>query len=85
MPTIELSNKSMERMLQNGEAIDVSRMPRQGSHYVLNRVIDGMDYCNAETEEWIYSIGRRKSDGVILASTTSEFYQNPRFECLWLR
>ena len=43
------------------------------------------DFCNHKTEEWIWSIGKRRSDGVILASHGSELYQNPEFECLWLR
>lgn len=57
------------------------------------------DFCDKKTEQWIWSIGRMKEDrvfgkdettktlkkGTILASTTSAFYENPFFDCLWLR
>jgi len=46
---------------------------------------EGKDYCDGKRERWIWSIGRRKSDGTILASCTDEFYQNAEYECLWLR
>jgi hypothetical protein len=32
----------------------------------------------------IWSIGRR-ADGCYFAAPDSRFYQNPRFECVWLR
>jgi hypothetical protein len=46
---------------------------------------EGFDYCDAKNERWIWSIGRRLSDGTVLASLTDEFYQNAEYECLWLR
>lgn len=50
----------------------------------LREFVDGRDYCIGGSEDWIWSIGRR-ADGAIFASTDSRFYQNPRFECLFLR
>jgi len=64
---IKLYNKAMERKLTSGQAIDLSRCPRKGDFYVLPKVIDGMDYCNAQTEQWIWSIGRHNKSGEILA------------------
>lgn len=78
-------NKAMERKLRSGKAIDVSHAEREGRYYVLTSCHRGKDYCDAEREEWIWSIGRRFADGVILASTRADLYQNPAFDCLWLR
>jgi hypothetical protein len=75
----------MQEMIEKGEAIDLSNNKREGRYYVLEEVIDGMDYCDAVRECWIWSIGRRVSDGTILADTTNVFYQNPDYQCLWLR
>lgn len=79
-----MTNRAMARKLIDGEAIDISGYPRTGQYYILIGV-EGKDYCDAEREEWIWSIGRRRADGVILASVSSDLYQNPQFECLWLR
>ncbi len=43
------------------------------------------DYCVGSTEQWIWSIGRRLSDGAIFAALDARFYGNPEFHCLWLR
>jgi len=80
-----MKNKSMRRKIENGDAIDVGGFPTYGGAFVLPVFVDDIDYCDAKRERWIWSIGRRKSDGVILASCTDEFYQNAEFECLWLR
>lgn len=82
-----VTNHAMRRKLNVGEAVDVSKCERHGGAYILppGMFVDGLDYCNARTERWIWSIGRRKSDGVVLASESDEFYQNDNFDCLWLR
>src|SRR5215467_10998757 len=80
-----LRNKTMERKLNAGICKDVSACQRKGDFYVLSAVMPGMDYCNAQTEQWIWSIGRHNKSGEILASHTTNFYQHPRFDCLWLR
>jgi len=43
---------------------------------------EGMDYRAGDRAIW--SIGR-SADGRIYASLDARFYDNPRFECLWLR
>lgn len=78
-------NLAMKRKIATRDAIDVSGFPREGEFYIIQNFQDGVDYCDLKRAEWIWSIGRRKSDGVVLASTNSRFYQNPLFECLWLR
>jgi len=83
-----MDNLRMKEKLDNGEAIDLSQCEREGNSYIIPPEMfrdDGVDYCNAKTEQWIWSIGRRYSDGLILASTRTEYYQNDKFECLWLR
>jgi hypothetical protein len=76
-------NLRMQEMIKAGEAIDISDNPKEGADFILSEVIDEMDYC--ANDHWIWSIGRRRSDGVILASHTTKFYQATGFECLWLR
>lgn len=78
-------NQSMKRSIEEGRCIDVSKFAREGRLYVLPSFEDGQDYCDAQKETWIWSIGRRKSDGVILASTSGSLYENDEFDCLWLR
>jgi hypothetical protein len=84
-------NLAMKRKLEAGEALDVRRMMTQvepaGGALVfrLTGFVEGVDYCDAETERWIWSIGRSLLTGSILASTDTRFYQHPEFDCLWLR
>lgn len=82
-----MKNQSMQRKLEDGDAIDVSGFPRTvEGDYILPDYAEGMDYCNRQTEEWIWSIGRSKTGmPMILASTTTKFYGHPDYECLWLR
>lgn len=81
-----MQNKAMERKLDRGETIDVSGFARnEAGDYILPDYADDMDYCDRVTEEWIWSIGRNKATGQVLASTSAKFYQNDEFSCLWLR
>lgn len=80
-------NKAMERAIRRKEAIDISGTPRSdsGRYYVLAKFVEGKDYCDAKQERWVWSIGRRKEDGVIHASLYADLYMNSKYECLWLR
>jgi hypothetical protein len=83
-----MHNLSMLRKLKSGEVTDISCYPKEGHHYTLPEdffLPDEMDYCDAKTERWIWSIGRRKKDGVMIASLDGDLYQNDDYECLWLR
>jgi transcription termination factor Rho len=89
-------NRAMARKLSIGEALDVNREgePIETSLdggqttkrvWRLRRFVDDVDYCDAKGEQWIWSIGRSRQTSEILASTSSELYQHPDFECLFLR
>lgn len=81
-----MKNQAMLSKLKRFKVIDVSGYPRTlDGHYILPQFISDIDYADCVTEQWIWSIGRRKSDGVLLASKHSDLYQNKDFECLWLR
>ncbi len=89
-----MRNQAMKRKLEKGEAIDVESMielaaPEAGDLYRgtfrLDRFVEDVDYLAGSTEQWIWSIGRRLSDGAIFAALDSRFYQNSEFQCLWLR
>lgn len=80
-----MKNQAMKRKLDKHEAVDVGPFPREGDYYRLDAFADDIDYCDATLEAWIWSIGRRLRDGMILASLQNDLYQNPEFECLWLR
>ena len=78
----------MQEKLENGEAIDLSNCEKEGRYYVVPEELwdnSGVDYCDSVRECYIWSIGRRYNDGKIIASSASDLYQNPDFECIWLR
>lgn len=85
-------NLCMREKLERGECVDVSgcervTVPRAGECYVIPPDVyqDGVDYCDADAERWIFSIGRETATGRILASTSAALYGNDAFTCLWLR
>jgi len=88
-------SKAMEALLASGEAVDVAEFEIDvdtGCFIVPEDVMKkadqaphGLDFFDTDSGKWIRSIGRREEDDLILASFTTEFYMNPRFECLWLR
>ncbi len=89
-----MKNQAMKRKLESGEALDVETLlaldpiPPGGIYrgaFRLDRFVEGADYFVGSTEQWIWSIGRRMSDGAIFAALDSRFYQNPEFHCLFLR
>lgn len=80
-----LRNLRMAEKLTYGECIDLSECERVGDCYKLKKFVEGSDYCNAATETWIWSIGKDKKTGEILAAHDTRFYNNPMYECIWLR
>jgi hypothetical protein len=87
-----VSNVSMQKALE-GDCIDVDTIgephPNFPGVWTLYGFMDGMDYCAANFNEWIYSIGalRNPETGryTFYAATDNRFYQNPKFICAWLR
>ena len=82
-----MRNRRMKEKLESGECLDVRKIgePIDGETFRLMFYRDGVDYCDAEAERWIWSIGRSRAEDKIIASVDARFYNNPMFECLWLR
>jgi hypothetical protein len=80
-------NRRMEEKLDKNECLDVRKIGVQIGPGVfrLNEFVEGVDYADVQNEAWIWSIGRDKKTGEIRASTSSGYYLNPDYECLWLR
>lgn len=86
-------NLRMRELVRNGEAFNLSKCDRttDGDYILPGKMIprkterNPHDYCDLEAELWIWSIGRNKRTGQIIASPYGKFYQNPKYECLWLR
>lgn len=84
-------NRAMSRMLAVGEAVDLYSegklvLGTVGSPTIfqIEQFRDGIDYCYSISEQWVHSIGKGK-DGRIFVAFDNRFYQNPDFECLFLR
>jgi hypothetical protein len=84
-----LPNKAKQRKLESGEALDVNFVgaPIVGwpRHYKLQTFEEGMDYCDARGENWIWSIARREGTNDIVASFDSDMYLREGWICLFLR
>lgn len=81
-----MTNRAMQRKLYAGRAVDLSRRERtEDGSYRLETFRRGIDYCNAETETWICSIGRHRETGLVLASHTCMYHRHPTFDCLFVR
>jgi hypothetical protein len=82
-----MQNLAMQTALKEGKALDVRKEGVQVAEGIfrLKRYIDGKDYCDALKERWIWSVGRHVFDGRIEASNDSRYYQDPNWECLFLR
>lgn len=82
----QVKNLAMVRSIAVQEAIDLSscKVNEHGDR-LMSFFVDGKDYCILETEQWIWSIGRHIVSGQIVASTSTKFYDNPNYDCLWLR
>ena len=88
---VNMDNKAMARKLKSGECIDLADCKRAvGAYegdYILPKDMDieDKDLCNAQTEEWIWSVGRCLCCDTRIASHSGHFYKNDKFECIWLR
>lgn len=79
-----MRNKNMERMLGNGEALDVRKFGEAlgDGTFRIHGYVEGAVYCDPVDELWIYSIGMHKRTGEIQASVTSRFYEDSEYNCL---
>lgn len=92
MRKLAMRNQAMQRKLTSGQAVDISPyrtdFPADGLHaYVLPDELlkDGRDYCDAELERWVWSIGRHRTTAELHASLSARHYGHPQYECVWLR
>jgi len=79
---------SMQHYIDSNEALDVrtvGEVTDVEGVYRLHAFSEGVDYCDVVTGRWIWSIGRNKATGEILAAVDTRFYGAPEFECVWLR
>jgi hypothetical protein len=82
-----MKNRAMQRKLDAGEAFDVRRVGEEidpGVFRLVDFILD-VDYCDAQNEAWIVSIGEQLRSGEIHAATDNRFYHNPDYKCVWLR
>lgn len=86
----QLRNKAMQRKLEAGRAIDLTTCAQTATGaYVLEKFVEGVDYCDSTSEAWVWSIakltrplpsvmadGSRRTlePGVYLAAMDSRFY-----------
>jgi hypothetical protein len=76
----------MQHVISKGECVDISKSERNSDgNYILTDFIEGLDYCDAVSEEWIWSIVRNKDTGEIVASTHTKLARNPDYDLLWIR
>ncbi len=86
----EVSGVLLKEWLKKGEAIDIAAAGRyvpEDDTYELYGFDEDADceYWDLAAERGVWSIGRRKADGVVVAAFDTRFYQNPNYECVWLR
>jgi hypothetical protein len=82
-----MNNLAMEQRLKAGTALSVLVEGReiQTGLYELRRFVEDRDYCDPKRETWIWSIGRNFLTGKIVAATDVRFYDDPTWECLFVR
>lgn len=84
---VATSNLAMKRKLDTGDCLDVLKIGTlvEPGVYELRQFFENVDYCDASKESWIWSIGKRASDGKVFAAVDARYYQAADYECLWLR
>ena len=82
-----MQNLAMKELLAKADCIDLAQLGQEQSDgtFLLEQSFPNFEYIHSTSERWVISIGRRLSDGKILAAFDSRFYQDPNYECVWLR
>lgn len=79
----------MEAMLENGVARDVSKFEKtsEGYYKLPDESWADFELCDAETEQWIKSVGKHFKTGKLVASLYEVSFQSPRngWDCVWIR
>lgn len=82
---------AIQEAIQSGAAQcirTVSIEERPGGLFVVEApesALRILKWVDAESETWIESIGRHKTNRDLLAACDGRFYGNPDYECLYLR
>lgn len=89
-PNTTVIPQRMAEKLKTGRARDVRKDgqedPSHPGHFILDVYMDDVDYCDGKTGQWIWSIGRQRDfPKLYVASLRGDLYQNPDYECVWLR
>lgn len=83
-----MKNRQMARKLAAGDAVSVStfRVPGQDIYRIPPSAwAEDVDWCDGQTEEWIWSIGRNDETREIFAAKDARYYNAEGWTCLWLR
>ena len=77
----------MVQKLGADEALDVRTIGEEIAPGVfrLARYVGGYDYCDAQKEVWMMSIGKHRATGVYYAARDARYQTDPAYECVWLR
>jgi hypothetical protein len=77
----------MQERLDSGIALDVNvigtRLP--DGTYLLYGFMDDVDYCDPDTESWVWTIGVHRETGEYRAAFDMRFMDHPEYKLLWLR
>jgi GH43 family beta-xylosidase len=73
--------------VQSGRSLSVLAEGKQleDGLFELRRFVEGRDYVDPQRGRWVQSIGRHYATGQIYAAFDSRFYDNPTWECLFIR
>jgi len=86
-----VKNNELRKRLLSGEVLDVRELgvEEEPGVFRLNQFVDGHDYADSKTEQWIWSIGRHKNTGEIFAAYDGRYYdpndEDFDYETLWMR
>lgn len=86
-----VQNQELRKRLLSGDVLDVREMgvEEEPGVFRLTHFVDGHDYADSKTEQWIWSIGKHKNTGEIFAAFDGRYYdpnnEDFDYETLWMR
>jgi hypothetical protein len=84
---VQKNNPYMHQSLTTGRMIDVQQIgvEIEPGVFRLNKFIPDVEYVDSNAGKYIYSIGRHHATGEIFAAFDGRYYDNPDYECVFLR
>jgi len=81
-----VQNSAARQGLENGSILSVRDIGQEVEPglFKLNKFVDGADYFDPETEQFIWTIGKDQ-DGEIYAAYDGRFWNDPEYETLFAR